>query len=185
MKLYSADYPAGLPEILAASFLPMRTSLFAAFFLWFFLGLGAASAQTDTIPPSVPTGLAASAITINSFTLTWTASTDNVGVTAYEIFRGTTSLGTVAAPALSLTVTGLAPNTAYAMKVRARDAAGRWSAQSIALTVKTLADTTPPAIPSGFATSALTATGLTLTWSASTDGMSAGGRCPSDSCGRS
>jgi chitodextrinase len=133
------------------------------------------TAQNDTIPPSVPTGLAASAITINSFTLTWTASTDNVGVTAYEVFRGTTSLGTVAAPATTLAVVGLAPNTAYAMKVRARDAAGRWSAQSIALTVKTLADTTPPAISSGFATSALTATGLTLTWSASTDNVAVTG----------
>jgi chitodextrinase len=56
----------------------------------------------------VPTGLAASAITINSFTLSWTASTDNVGVTAYEVFRGTTSLGTVAAPATTLAVAGLA-----------------------------------------------------------------------------
>ena len=153
----------------------MRSRLFAAVLLWFGCGASVVTAQPDTIPPSVPTGLAASAITINSFTLTWTASTDNVGVTAYEVFRGTTSLGTVAAPATTLAVTGLAPNTAYVMKVRARDAAGRWSAQSIALTVKTLADTTPPAIPSGFATSALTATGLTLTWSASTDNVAVTG----------
>ena len=153
----------------------MRSRLFAAVLLWFGCGASVVTAQNDTIPPSVPTGLAASAITINSFTLTWTASTDNVGVTAYEVFRGTTSLGTVAAPATTLAVVGLAPNTAYAMKVRARDAAGRWSAQSIALTVKTLADTTPPAISSGFATSALTATGLTLTWSASTDNVAVTG----------
>ena len=153
----------------------MRSRLFAAVLLWFGCGASVVTAQNDTIPPSVPTGLAASAITINSFTLTWTASTDNVGVTAYEVFRGTTSLGTVAAPATTLAVVGLAPNTAYAMKVRARDAAGRWSAQSIALAVKTLADTTPPAIPSGFATSALTATGLTLTWSAATDNVAVTG----------
>lgn len=153
----------------------MRTSRFAAFFLWSFLGLGVASAQTDTVPPSVPTGLTASAITVNSFTLSWTASTDNVGVTGYEVFRGTASLGTVSAPALTLDVTGLAPNTTYAMKVRARDAAGRWSAFSAVLSFKTLADTAPPAIPTGLATSALTATGLTLSWSAATDNVAVTG----------
>jgi chitodextrinase len=127
----------------------------------------------DTTPPTVPAGLVASAVTINSFTLTWTASTDNVGVTGYEIFRGAVSLGTV--NALSVNVTGLAPNTAYAMTVRARDAAGKWSAQSAALSVKTLPDTTPPAVPSGLAASAITATGFTLAWSASTDNVAVTG----------
>ncbi len=135
-----------------------------------FLVLGlTAFAQTDTAPPTVPTGLAASAITINGFTLTWTASTDNVGVTGYEIFKGTASLAT--ATALTFNVTGLAPNTTYSLRVRARDAAGKWSAQSTALSVKTLADTTPPSSPAGLAASAVTATGLTLTWTATADNV--------------
>lgn len=68
------------------------------------------SAQTDTIPPSVPTGLADLATTINSFTLSWTASTDNVGVAAYEVFRDGASAGLVTALATSFAFTGLALN---------------------------------------------------------------------------
>ena len=121
----------------------------------------------DTTPPSVPTGLVATAITLGSFTLTWSASADNVGVTAYEVFRGASSLGTT--PGLSLDVTGLAPNIAYSMRVRARDAAGRWSAQSAPLVVRTLADTTPPTAPAGLAASGVTVTALTLTWAPAAD----------------
>jgi chitodextrinase len=145
----------------------------AAVVFWVSAGVVSAFAQTDTTPPTVPTGLTASAITINSFTLSWSASTDNVGVTGYEVFKGTVSLGTVTG--LTLNVTGLAPNTTYAMKVRARDAAGKWSAQSTALSVKTLADTTPPAVPSGLVASANSASGFTLTWSATTDNVAVTG----------
>jgi chitodextrinase len=90
----------------------------------------------DTQAPTVPTGLASSSVGTNSFTLSWSASSDDVGVTAYEVMRGATSLGTTAGT--SLNVTGLTPNTGYAMTVRARDAAANWSAWSSALTVTTL-----------------------------------------------
>ena len=89
----------------------------------------------DQAPPSVPGGLSASSISSSGFTLAWAPSTDNVGVTGYEVFRNGASIGTPAAT--SLGVTGLAPSTAYAMTVRARDAAGNWSAQSPALSVTT------------------------------------------------
>lgn len=91
----------------------------------------------DTQAPSVPSGLAASAVAQTSFTLTWAASTDNVTVTGYEVFRGATSIGTPAGT--SINVTGLAPGTSYAMTVRARDAAGNWSGPSPALNVTTAA----------------------------------------------
>ena len=132
-------------------------------------------AQTDTTPPSIPAGLAATEVTVNSFSLSWSASTDNVGVTAYEVFRGSTSLGLVPTPALSLNIGGLAPNTAYAMKVRARDGAGKWSALSLALSVKTLADTTAPAVPSGLVASLITATSFTVSWPATTDNVAVTG----------
>ena len=48
----------------------------------------------DTQPPSVPTQLAASAVGTTSFTLGWAASSDNVGVTGYEVFRDGASIGT-------------------------------------------------------------------------------------------
>ena len=89
----------------------------------------------DTQAPSTPAGLAASSIASTSFTLSWTASTDAVGVTGYEVFRGGVSIGTPSGTTFN--VTGLTASTAYSMRVRARDAAGNWSAQSAALTVTT------------------------------------------------
>ena len=97
----------------------------------------------DTQAPSVPTGLSSASVTQNSFTLNWSASTDNVGVTAYEVFRNGTSLGTTSNT--NFNVTGLTAGTAYSMTVRARDAAGNWSAQSSALSV-----TTQSATPTGY-----------------------------------
>lgn len=91
----------------------------------------------DVTAPSVPTGLASASVTNTNFTLNWSASTDNVGVTAYEVMRGTTNLGS-AAPT-SRAITGLMPGTTYAMKVRARDAAGNWSTWSSILNVTTTA----------------------------------------------
>ena len=92
-------------------------------------------APADTQAPSVPSGLASSAVTQTAFTLTWSASTDNVGVTGYQVFRNGTSVGTPTATTFA--VTGLTAGTSHAMTVRARDAAGNWSAQSAALNVTT------------------------------------------------
>ena len=96
-------------------------------------------APADTQAPSVPSGLASSAVTQTGFTLTWNASTDNVGVTGYQVFRNGTSVGTPTAT--SFAVTGLTAGTSHAMTVRARDAAGNWSAQSAALNVTTASAT--------------------------------------------
>ncbi len=89
----------------------------------------------DAQAPGVPTGLSAASIAQTTFTLNWSASTDNVAVTGYEVFRNGSSLGTTTGT--SFNVTGLAVATTYAMRVRARDAAGNWSAQSAALNVTT------------------------------------------------
>jgi chitodextrinase len=91
----------------------------------------------DTQAPTVPGGLASSAVTSTSFTLSWTASTDNVGVSLYEVFRGGVFLGTTTGT--SYNVTGLTASTTYSMTVRAKDAAGNNSAQSSALSVTTSA----------------------------------------------
>lgn len=102
--------------------------------------IGTPGGTSDTTPPSVPTDLASADITSDGFTVTWTASTDNVGVTAYEVFLNNVSQGTVTVT--SKTFTGLTANTAYSVKVRARDAAANWSSQSSALVVNTLPDST-------------------------------------------
>jgi glucuronoarabinoxylan endo-1,4-beta-xylanase len=123
---------------------------------------------TDTQPPSIPSGLSASALTQSSFTLSWTASTDNLGVTGYEVFRNGTSIGTPSTTSLS--VTGLSAGTTHAMTVRARDAAGNRSAQSAALNVTT-SDTQAPSAPSGLSSSSVTQTSFTLSWIGSTDNV--------------
>ena len=129
------------------------------------------STCSDTQAPTVPSGSISSSIAQTSFTLSWTASTDNVGVTGYEVFRNGTSIGTTASTTMS--VAGLTCATIYAMKVRARDAAGNWSAQSTALNVTTSAcsDTQAPTAPTGLTSSSIAQTSFTLSWTASTDNV--------------
>jgi len=93
-------------------------------------------ATPDSQSPTVPTGLVAASITGSGFQLSWSASTDNVGATGYEVFRNGVSLGTT--PGLSFTVTGLSCGASAAMTVKARDAAANWSLTSIPLNVTTL-----------------------------------------------
>ena len=89
----------------------------------------------DTQAPSVPTNLASPAKSDTSVSLTWNASTDNVGVTGYDVYRGSTLAGSTAST--SFTATGLSANTSYSFTVRAKDAAGNVSAASSALAVTT------------------------------------------------
>jgi M6 family metalloprotease-like protein len=93
----------------------------------------------DNTAPSVPTGLAASGTTTTSTNLAWTASTDNVGVTGYEVYRNGALLGTTTTTSYS--VTGLTASTTYSFTVLAYDAAGNKSAASTALSVTTLPST--------------------------------------------
>lgn len=91
----------------------------------------------DTTAPSVPTGLSASNVPCNQVTLSWTASTDAVGVTAYNVYRDATLIATVTAPATSYTDLTVAASTTYSYTVAAADNAGNTSAQSTALSVTT------------------------------------------------
>lgn len=121
----------------------------------------------DTSPPTVPTNLAATSVTGTSATLSWSPSTDTVGVSGYRIYRGGIQVGTAAAA--SFVDSGLAPSTSYAYTVAAYDAAGNVSAQSNALTVTTpaSADVTPPqrsaGAPSGTLSAGTAQASLSLT----------------------
>ncbi len=128
--------------------------------------------SSDTQAPSDPTNLTASNTTINSTDLSWTASTDNVGVTAYEVFQGTTNIGT--STTTNFNVTGLAPSTSFNFSIKARDAAGNLSGSSNTVNVTTLTpvpDTQAPSVPAGLAASNITQTTLELSWTASTDNI--------------
>ena len=120
---------------------------------------------TDTTPPSTPTNLAGAG-GADAVTLTWTAATDDRGVTGYLLYRNGAYLAWTAGT--TYTDTGLAPGTST-YELRAQDAAGNRSDKTPAVTVQVgTADTTPPSVPTD-----LTATGgagqVTLTWTAATD----------------
>ncbi|GAA1256115.1 hypothetical protein GCM10009677_02780 [Sphaerisporangium rubeum] len=89
----------------------------------------------DTSAPTAPSNLRASNVTSSSVTLAWNGSSDNVGVTAYDIYRGSTPVGSVGGT--SYTLSGLSASTTYSFTVRARDAAGNMSQPSNAVSVTT------------------------------------------------
>lgn len=93
----------------------------------------------DTTPPTAPTKLAAISSSLGtSAILGWSPSTDNVGVTGYDLYRGTTLLASNLR-GTSTTLSNLVCATSYALTLRARDAAGNTSAASNTLTFTTAA----------------------------------------------
>ncbi|HMJ00417.1 MAG TPA: metallophosphoesterase [Gaiellaceae bacterium] len=137
----------------------------------------ATSSQTsiiaDSAPPSVPTNLVATAIGSNRIDLSWTASTDNVGVAGYTIYRGGSPIGTVSGTTTTYSDTTVSPSTTYTYTVDAFDAAQNHSAQSAPASATTPAagDTTPPTTPTGLTASVITPTRVDLSWTASTDNV--------------
>jgi Bacterial Ig domain len=108
-------------------------------------GSTTATAPTaNTTPPSVPQGLAATAVSATQVNLAWTASTDNVGVTGYNVFRNGAKVGTTSNT--SYQDIGQSAGTAYTYSVSAYDAAGNTSAQSAGVSITTPALLTPPSV---------------------------------------
>jgi len=147
-------------------------------------------AAPDTTPPTAPSVLSAAVSSGTQIDLSWTASTDNVGVTGYQVDRcqgaGCTTFAQIAAPtATSFSDTGLTPATTYRYRVRATDAAGNVSANSSIVTAATL-DTTPPSAPSALAASASSTTQINLGWVAASDNVGVTGyrveRCQGAGC---
>ncbi len=97
---------------------------------------------SDTTSPSVPTNLSATAVSPSQINLSWNASTDNIGVTGYDIYRGGTLLTSVTGTTYSNT--GLSASTQYSYTVRSKDAAGNTSAQSSSASATTQAAAIPP-----------------------------------------
>ncbi len=91
----------------------------------------------DTIDPTAPGTPTLDSKTDVTVSISWTAATDNVGVTEYRVFRDGALAGTVAAPTTSFIDSGLAPATTYTYHVTALDAAGNESLASGTLDVTT------------------------------------------------
>jgi chitodextrinase len=129
----------------------------------------------DTLPPSSPLNLAANVISPSQINLTWSASTDNVAVVGYHVYRNNTQIATTASAAYSDTT--VIPGVQYSYTVSAFDAAGNTSAQTSPVVVETSAtsDLTPPSVPANLQTSNVISTAVSLTWSASTDNVAVAG----------
>ncbi|WP_285369853.1 endo alpha-1,4 polygalactosaminidase [Streptomyces sp. RKAG293] len=133
--------------------------------------------STDTQAPSVPSGLSATGSTGSSVSLSWSASTDNVGVAGYDVYRNGTKVGS--ASGTSYTDSGLTAATTYQYQVKARDAAGNVSAGSTTVSKATTSsastDTQAPSVPSGLSATGSTGSSVSLSWSASTDNVGVAG----------
>ncbi|GAC1617352.1 MAG: hypothetical protein PVS2B2_20640 [Candidatus Acidiferrum sp.] len=151
------------------------------------------TAAADTIPPTAPTSLSTAVASSTQINLSWTASTDNVGVTGYRLERcqgaGCSNFTQIASPtATTLNDTGLTASTSYSYRVRATDAAGNLSSYSNVATAVTasVADTTPPTAPTNLAAVAASSSQINLSWRASTDNVGVTGykveRCQGAGC---
>ncbi|WP_051364362.1 reprolysin-like metallopeptidase, partial [Flavobacterium limnosediminis] len=125
------------------------------------------SGAADTVAPTAST-LSASGTTASGTNLSWTVSTDNTGVTGYDVYQNGVLRTTTTATTLA--VTSLSASTPYTFNVKAKDAAGNVSAASntINVTTSALADTTAPTA-STLSASGTTTSGTNLSWTTATD----------------
>ncbi|GGG03521.1 fibronectin type III domain-containing protein [Paenibacillus aceti] len=94
-----------------------------------------AAAGPDTEAPTTPANVTVTGVTSSSVSLSWSASADNVGVTGYDVYRGTSLALSVTGT--SATVTGLSASTTYTFKIAAKDGAGNVSPQSAGVSATT------------------------------------------------
>ena len=126
----------------------------------------AASTSASTLPnaPAAPTGLATSGITQTSITLTWTKS---AGATSYKVRAGTTGAFTLLGDVATYTFTSLTANTAYTLQVVASNSGGDSSSAQTSANTNNVPPPPAPSAPTGLATSGITQSSITLTWSKS------------------
>ncbi|MCS3442194.1 chitin-binding protein [Microbacterium phyllosphaerae] len=132
-------------------------------------------ASRDEEAPTAAGGVTATATSGSTADVSWTAATDNVGVTGYDVY-----LNDVAKPAASVkgnvtkaALEGLKPETTYDVRVVAKDAAGNRSASTTAslVTPEASEDTHAPSAPSHLHAMSVTAQSVDLMWGASKDNV--------------
>jgi fibronectin type 3 domain-containing protein len=125
----------------------------------------------DLTPPTAPTNLVAGAANPTTINLTWTASTDAVGVTNYLVFRDSlpSPIASVVGTSTTFSDTGLTPLSSHSYRVIAGDGAGNLSGFSNTATASTPPDTTAPSSPTNLTAVGPNATTINLSWTASTD----------------
>jgi len=130
-------------------------------------------ATSDTTPPTAPANLTATAVSQTQVNLSWNASTDNVGVAGYKVYRDGAFLASTSTTSYS--DTAVQGGTSHSYKVYAYDAAGNISPASNTATVTTPTDTQQPTTPTGLAGTAVSASQVNLTWNAASDNVGVAG----------
>lgn len=135
-------------------------------------GTSSTNPTADTSAPSTPTGLGASASTTSTgsrVSLSWTASSDNVGVAGYEVLRDGVSLGTTTST--SFTDSSVVAGQSYSYAVRAFDAAGNQSGTASTSATTPVIDTTAPSEVTGLVATVAKNRTVTLSWGPASDGV--------------
>ena len=128
----------------------------------------------DIQTPTAPTNLSVTTTTSSTVSLSWTASSDNVAVTSYEIFMNGVLKISVSSPNLTATITGLSASTSYPFYVIAKDAAVNSSPASNTVngtTTVLVPDTQNPTAPTNLAVTGTSSSTVSLSWTASTDNI--------------
>ncbi|MBX4201367.1 fibronectin type III domain-containing protein, partial [Candidatus Saccharibacteria bacterium] len=125
-------------------------------------------------PPSAPSNVSASGISTSQISLSWSPSSDNVGISYYQIYRNGNSVGTTGST--SYTDGGLNAGTTYTYSIYAIDTSGNRNVYNGATQVATgttypAADTTPPSAPSNVSATGVSTSQINLSWSPSTDNV--------------
>ncbi|MGG1678415.1 glycosyl hydrolase family 18 protein [Neobacillus sp. NRS-1170] len=125
--------------------------------------------QNDKVAPSTPANIRLTGKTDQTISLAWDSSSDNIGVTEYEIYNGLVRIGT--STSNSVTLKDLNPGKSFNLTVKARDRAWNFSAASNTVQVTTDAskDTIPPSIPANLKVTDITDTTMKLEWDAAKD----------------
>ncbi|APZ47740.1 hypothetical protein BW723_16190 [Polaribacter reichenbachii] len=122
---------------------------------------------SDTEAPTTPTNVTLNNITLTTIDVAWTASTDNVEVSGYNVYVN--DLLTTQTSNTNITITNLNTNTTYSFSVVAKDIINNLSSASTAVNGTTLQDTEAPSVPANVLASNISDSSFKVSWSASTD----------------
>ena len=128
----------------------------------------------DTVAPTAATNLAVTGTTSSTVSLSWTAGTDNIAVTSYDIYMNGVLKTSVSSSNLTATITGLSASTAYSFYVVAKDAAVNSSPASNTVNGTTgvvIPDNENPTAPTNLAVTGSSSSTVSLSWTASTDNV--------------
>ena len=124
--------------------------------------------NTDTEAPTTPTNVTLNDIDFSSINISWSASSDNIGVTGYNIYVDDVLTAQTVSSITNTTISNLSTNTSYNFTIIAKDLINNRST-SATLTGKTLEDTQAPTIPAGLVVSNETDSSFEVSWQGATD----------------